>query len=186
MTGPKWPRRIAGAAALMTVLAGCEATPAPEGTSSGDTPTDVHTVSAATDSHPKLSDTDITEAVESALFSDGTLHDGDVTVNTTDGVVQLIGTTDNLISKERAEQLTSTIRGVRAISNRIRVEAIQRSDTDLAHDIEHALTLDSATEAYDVDVTVHDQVVTLTGQVQSRQEQQLAERIAKGVRGLSR
>ncbi len=138
----------------------------------------------ADDSHDKLSDVDITAAVERRLLSDGTVHDGDIDVKTTDGVVQLVGQTDNLITKKRAELLTSTVKGVRSISNRIQIDTPKRSDSDITNEVKHALMLDAAAEAYEIDVSSDAQVVTLKGKVDSWQERRLAERIAEGVRGV--
>ena len=51
-------------------------------------------------------------------------------------------------------------------------------------DVKDALFYDPATDAYEVDVEVKDGIATLTGVVDSFAEYDLAETVAKGVRGL--
>ncbi|MCA9596306.1 MAG: BON domain-containing protein [Myxococcales bacterium] len=184
----KWITCVLGVGLVSASVAACDQT---KSTSTNDTtgtstPATDQNATNTTTTHEKLSDSDITQAVERRLFADGTIHDGDVVIKTTDGVVQLIGHTDNLITKKRAELLASTVKGVRSISNRIEVKTPKRADSDIQNEVEHALMFDAAAEAYEIDVTVKDQVVKLTGKVDSWTEQKLAERIAEGVRGVKR
>ncbi|MDY7109620.1 MAG: BON domain-containing protein [Planctomycetota bacterium] len=132
----------------------------------------------------ELSDAEITDAVVEQLFQDDAVAGYWVDVMAEDGVVTLEGTANNLLAKERAARIVRTIRGVRSVVNRIEVEAPMRTDDEIREDVNHALLFDRATESYEVDVAVDDQQVTLTGDVQSWQEKQLAGRVAKGVRGV--
>lgn len=179
----KWTPIVA-IGALLVAFPACDdksKTEAPEATA---TPAAAPTAETATATETKLSDGDITAAVQRRLFADGTLHGVTVSVATTDGVVSLIGETDNLITKERAELLAATVKGVRSIANRIDVKSPERPDGDIAREVENSLTFDAAADAYEIDVAVDDQVVTLQGKVESWQERQHAERLAKGIRGV--
>ncbi|NIT56263.1 MAG: BON domain-containing protein [Aliifodinibius sp.] len=59
-----------------------------------------------------------------------------------------------------------------------------RTDEDIAKEVKDALTFDPATEAYEINVTVDNGMVTLTGTVDSRQEKKLTKEVVKGVKGI--
>ncbi|MDR9502166.1 MAG: BON domain-containing protein [Desulfurivibrionaceae bacterium] len=139
---------------------------------------------AAQIANEPLTDSDIAWAVETDLITDPMVSAHLIDVKSNDGVVTLSGSVDNLLSKERAVKIAKSIRGVRAVVNQVQVKPVSRKDRDIARDIELAWLRDPATESYELDVKVKDGIATLTGQVQSWQEKQLAEQVAKGVRGL--
>jgi osmotically-inducible protein OsmY len=131
-----------------------------------------------------ITDSGITTAVESDLrFAKGVFPDS-IDVNTSQGIVTLSGSADNLLARERAVKIAQSIRGVRGVIDRIAVTPVSRPDEDIRKDILMALLQDPATESYQVAVAVKDAVATLTGSVGSWAESQLAARIAKGVKGL--
>lgn len=133
-----------------------------------------------------LTDPNITFAVENELVFEESLSLNEVTVSTTDGVVTLTGAVDDLLAKERAARVAETVKGVRAVVNQLAVEPIViPTDVNLVLNVENALSLDSATEAYEIDVLAVDGVVTLTGTVESWQEKQLTEDVAKSVQGVT-
>jgi len=70
------------------------------------------------------------------------------------------------------------------VTDQITVNAVSRPDDDIRADIQSALKQDPATESYQTTVAVHDAVATLSGTVGSYAEQQLATRIASGVKGV--
>ena len=107
-----------------------------------------------------------------------------IAVQSSQGIVSLSGTADNLLAKERAVKIAESIRGVRGVVDRVVVTPVSRSDADIRKDILAGLLKDPATEAYQVAVTVKGGVATLTGTVGSWAEKQLAERVARGVKGL--
>lgn len=128
----------------------------------------------------------ITDAVENELKGDLAVPAHKVDVMTTDGVVTLSGTVDNLLAKERAAKIATTVKGVRAVVNDIEVSpSILRTDRDIRRDIEDALLTDPATDSYEVDVAVENNVATLRGTVDSLQEKALCATVAKGVRGVT-
>ncbi len=125
----------------------------------------------------------ITAAVEDGFKYEKGVSWTDVDVSTSQGIVTLSGSVDNLLAKERAVKIAESIRGVRGVIDRTTVTPVSRLDEDIRKDTLTALLQDPATESYQVAVSVQSGVVTLTGSVGSYAEKQLAARIAKGVKG---
>jgi osmotically-inducible protein OsmY len=132
----------------------------------------------------KITDDGITSAVEDELVFENGVFPNDVDVSTSQSIVTLSGSVDNLIAKERAVKIAESIRGVRGVIDRITVIPVSRPDEDIRKDIQTALSQDPATESYQMTVSVKDAVATLTGSVGSYSEKQLAARIAKSVMGI--
>ena len=133
----------------------------------------------------EITDGAITLAVERELWTEKGVSPDSMDVSTSQGIVTLSGSTDNLLSKERALQIAESIRGVRGVIDRTFVTRASRPDADVRQDILTALQEDPATESYQVTVVVQDSVATLSGRVGSRAAQQLASRIARGVKGIT-
>ena len=129
-------------------------------------------------------DTGITSAVEDGFIFEKGVFWSDVDVSTSQGIVTLSGSVDNLLAKTRAVKIAESIRGVRGVIDRTTVTPVSRLDEDIRKDILAALTQDPATDSYQVAVSIRDGVVTLTGSVGSYPERQLAARIAEGVKGI--
>ena len=134
----------------------------------------------------KIDDADIRLAVESALFADDQIPENKIDVQVEDGIVVLSGTVSNLLAQEHTVQTVETLKGVRAIVNNISVDPVIPSDQKLKKAVINALLIDPATDSYEVSVTAEAGVVTLKGQVESWQEKQLSEKVAKGVKGVKR
>lgn len=133
-----------------------------------------------------VTDMEITDAVENEMMFDQAVPLAPIDVSTESGIVTLSGNVTNLLAKRRAGRLAETVTGVRSVINQINVQpAVDRPAAEIQADIENALLMDPATESYNVDPTVADGVVTLTGTVQSWQERRLAEKVAAGVRGVT-
>ncbi len=144
------------------------------------------TVAPAQAVEKTFTDLQITDAVEDEFLFDQAIPLNEIDVKTDSGIVRLTGTVDNILAKDRATRLAETVKGVKSVVNRIKVvPSVIRSDTAIQKDVENALLMDRATESYEVDAKVKGNVVTLTGRVQSWQEKQLAEKVAKGVRGVT-
>lgn len=131
-----------------------------------------------------LDDVEIINAVDDRLIADPGTPAYEVEVSCVDGVVTLDGSVNNILAKDRAVKLASTVKGVRGVVNRLDVEAPFRSDTEIREDVEDALAWDPVTEAWEITATVSDGVVTLDGATDSWQEKQLAAKVAKGVKGV--
>lgn len=133
-----------------------------------------------------MTDQGIVDAVENEILFDLSTPLNKIDVSVTDGIVELTGTVNNLLAKDRAGKLAETVKGVRSVSNRIEVRPYWgRMDWQIENDAEEALVYDSATDSWEIDVEVTDNKATLTGTVDSWQEKQLAAKIVKGVRGVA-
>ncbi len=130
-----------------------------------------------------LRDTDIRGAVLREYAIDGVVPIEQIDVAVTSGIVALTGRVPSILAKERAVRIAEGVRGVRAVSDRLAVAASKRADDEIREDVKKALLADPATDSYELDVAVKDQVVTLTGKVESRAELELAGTVAKGVKG---
>lgn len=188
-TVPKCSRVSCIAAAALAVTA-CKPSQQPAGSpaipveapAAGETP-----ATGIPDGPPEiLSDESISQAIERELLMDRAVDVDQVHVATSQGIVELTGTVNNILAKERAARIAELVKGVRAVSNRIAVvPAAERTEDAIRNDVKNALFYDPATESYEVDADVDGNVVTLTGTVQSWQERQLAEHLTKGVKGVT-
>lgn len=132
-----------------------------------------------------LSDEAIAIAVSTRLQAAPSVPYDRLDVETQDGIVELSGTVSHLLAKDRALRLAQTIKGVRAVVDRISVDPdVTYTDEKLGRHVKLALARDPAADSYQVEVTVRDGVVTLTGQVDSWAERNLAEEVVKRVRGV--
>lgn len=133
-----------------------------------------------------LSDQAIADAVSDELFSDFAVTGEAVDVLVSDGIVTLTGVTDNLLTKERAARIARAVKGVSSVVNSIAViPPVTRTDAQIRDDVKAALLTDPATASYQVTVSVKDKAVALSGEVDSLAERMLAEKAAKGVRGVT-
>jgi osmotically-inducible protein OsmY len=132
----------------------------------------------------QITDVGITSVVEKGLKHEKGVAPDDVDVSTSQGIVTLSGSVDNILAKERAVKIAESIRGVRGVIDQTTVTTVSRSDGDINKDIAAALKQDPATESYQVAVSVQDGVATLTGSVGSYGEKRLVARIAKGIKGV--
>ena len=129
--------------------------------------------------------TDITDHIDDELMLDRGVSSWKIDVSTSNGIVTLTGTIDNILAKERAARIAETVRGVRAVVNRVNVApSLSRTDDEIKDDVDAAFVIDPATESWQIGESVQAGVVTLTGTVNSFAEKQLAAQIAKGVRGV--
>jgi osmotically-inducible protein OsmY len=132
----------------------------------------------------KVNDLAITLAVDSRLNNDSGVPAQLIDVQTQNGVVTLSGSVPHLLARDRADDITATVKGVRAVVNRLAVHAAARADDLIRREVEAALREDPATDLFELTVAVRDGSVTLSGQVDSWQEAQLCEKVAQGVRGV--
>lgn len=135
---------------------------------------------------PQLSDQAISDQVDDELLFDAAVLSANIDIETIDGIVTLTGSVNNILAKERSARLAQAVKGVRAVVNRIEViPSTERTDEEIANDIEAAWLDDPATESYEASVRVDDGVATVTGTVDSWLEKQLVATVAKGVRGVT-
>ena len=140
----------------------------------------------AQDGTDTLADKEITKAVGIEMIVDPIVAGLNVNIRTTDGVVTLDGTVDNLAIKERSERIALSVLGVRSVINKLELRDVSKSDTRIADDIKWKLINNPATDSYEVEVKVLGGVAVLSGRVDSLAEQRLAEKMAKQVSGVKR
>jgi osmotically-inducible protein OsmY len=138
----------------------------------------------AAESKPVITDLGITLAVQRNLNLDHGLVPATIDVKTSQGIVTLSGSVDNLMAKDRARKIAETIRGVKGVVNLLAVKPVARPDEDIRKDILMALLRDPATESYQIGVSVKDGTVKLTGSVGSWPESQLVADVARDVSGI--
>lgn len=133
----------------------------------------------------RISDQEITDAVEDELFFDQAVDSHALDVTTKAGVVTLEGEVENVLAQKRAERIAETVHGVLLVDNEVEVKPyFEPSDQALAADVRSALLADPATDSYELEVSVDDRMVTLTGTVDSLKEQELSLTVARGVDGV--
>lgn len=132
----------------------------------------------------KPTDKEISEAVEWNIMLNATTPSYMIDIESNSGIVTLSGSVNNILAKDRAVKIAQTIKGVRGVIDKITVDAPERQDMSLEKDIVEALIVDPATDSYEILVDADDGIVTLEGNVDSWQEKQLSEFVAKGIKGV--
>ncbi len=136
---------------------------------------------------------------EATLLFNGNLDSFDINTDVKDGNVVLTGKVENSVDKKLAEELVANIDGVVSVDNKLTIVADDDMDSDLSDDAEDTvdegtseltdakiatviktrLLMDTDISGFDIDVDVENGVVTLTGEVDSDAERDLAVEIAK-------
>lgn len=130
-------------------------------------------------------DYEITDYIQQDLEADTGVPEQRVQVLTTDGTVTLTGTVRNAAQKQRAERIAATAKGVENVVNDIEVAPLEeRSDDAILTDVKASVRMNRDLSTYELNVSVEDGVVTLTGDVQSWKEYQLYGQLARAVRGV--
>jgi osmotically-inducible protein OsmY len=132
----------------------------------------------------EIKDIEITLAIERKLQNDKGVPAHLIDVQTRHGIVTLSGLVENLLARDRAAELATTLKGVRSVINLIEVIGVVRRDDQIRSDVNLALLEDPATDLFDVNVDVREGTVILSGKVDSWQEKQLCVLVAKGVIGV--
>lgn len=185
MREPRRPYRhhpaalLGGVVALVLALTGCSSS----STSTEETGSGTFTpVSAAESSRP--SDDSITAWVQEAFREDPRIASSDIEVRTDAGVVTLRGTTANLLERRYARLETQKISGVRGIIDELTVAPSSRSDMEINKDVMTRLTGMPRPPVNDLEVSVTDGTVTLSGDTTSWAFREQAESLASQVRGV--
>jgi osmotically-inducible protein OsmY len=130
-------------------------------------------------------DDEVNMAVENYILFDSSVPSNYIDINTVNGIVTLGGTVPNILAKDRAAIIAESIKGVRAVVNNLMVKPVARSDEEIRRDLESAFRSDPVTDSKEVGVSLDNGIVTLTGTVDSWQEKQISEFVAKGVKGVT-
>ncbi len=132
----------------------------------------------------ELHDQLIKLAIEKEILASGAIEGAKIDVRVSDGIVTLSGSVQHLLAEQIATGIVGRIRGVKSIVDLIEVDGDRRDDAVLQTDIAAALATDVVTHNLDIAVKVTDAVCTLSGEVPTRGDVMLAERVAAGIAGL--
>jgi len=138
-----------------------------------------------TDKYVEKPDQEIENAVKEAFLLDPRVNSFDVSVSSVKGVVTLDGNVDNLKAKRAATEDAKNIVGVWRVKNGMSVRSqAQMSDLEIKNKIRKALIRDPYINRYDINITVVDGVVYLSGAVDSYYEKAQADDVASRVNGV--
>ncbi|MGY0312426.1 BON domain-containing protein [Alteromonas macleodii] len=136
---------------------------------------------------------------EATLLFNGNLDSFDINTDVKNGNVVLTGKVENSVDKKLAEELVANIDGVTSVDNKLTVVSDKDMEGNMSDDMEDTvdegtseltdakiatviktrLLMDTDISGFDIDVDVENGVVTLTGDVDSDAERDLAVEIAK-------
>ncbi len=145
--------------------------------------------SAQNDWKDTANDAWIDGKAETTLILNTNLNNFDIDTDVKDGVVTLSGNVDSQVDKALAGELVSSLDGVSDVNNELKV-VTQEKDTDsemlskltdskVETVVKTRLLMESEVSGMDVNVEVEKGKVTLTGEVGSDAEKDLAGAIAK-------
>lgn len=132
----------------------------------------------------EITDSLVSSAIKEELRLHPEVPSDEIEVVTNDGIVILYGTVDDLLSREEAKQIASTVKGVKGIVNNLEVKADSVPDRQLKDEIERAIELDPVLDPYELRVEVNNGVVHVTGAADSWHEKKMAGDVVKSVRGV--
>lgn len=148
---------------------------------------------AAASAGATASDMWITSAAKMRLLADGDTPALDVNVDTRDGVVTLFGIVPSEAAKKAAESNARKVSGVKDVRNELQVvadakrDAVDAKDEEIERGVEQALAnsakLDKVGDG-DIDVSVKDGIVRLTGEVDSESDRLAAGFVARSTPGV--
>ena len=132
-------------------------------------------------------DSELKKDVLSELLWDPLISETKVGVTVNEGVVTLTGHLDTYAEKVAAKRAAERVSGVKAIAieiDVIPVEAHQRSDTEIALAVEHALSWNTSVPQDRVKVAVEKGWVTLTGDLDWNFQRRAVERMVRPLKGV--
>ena len=138
------------------------------------------------ETRPSPSDADLNKAVRNSLDQDTRLNASEISIEVSYGGVTLNGSVDSHYEKDIAERDARDVVGVGWVTNNLFTRIDQREDWAVLEDVQFNLSTDATTEGFDIDVTVKDGVVTLSGDVHTWYEKLHAGEIAGKVKGVKK
>lgn len=131
-----------------------------------------------------INDKHIQKEVVSKLHSEKHGDLDSINVEIRDGSTVLIGVTENLAFERQAMQIASSTRGVKDVVSNIKIKHENTlDDTTITNRIVHALST-THLSFKDICTDVYNGEVTLSGEVRTQDESQLAEKTASHVEGV--
>lgn len=149
----------------------------------------------------KIDDANISAAIRSKLQWNKDVDDVATQVMTKSGRVTLNGTANNQNAKDIANRLAVNTRGVKSVTNNLKIqsaavskdekaklkddaESSNISDSWITTKVKSSFMYSSNINGSDIDVSTNNGIVTLTGKVTSGTEQSLAVETAQNIRGV--
>ncbi|HKQ81824.1 MAG TPA: BON domain-containing protein [Steroidobacteraceae bacterium] len=149
-----------------------------------------------------LKDAWLTGKIETLYTFTRPLNPFDIDTQVEDGVVHLTGSVESEVERDLAGELAKSVEGVTEVRNDLKVasaaslssarraerEQLARQRTDMRRWVEDASTsavvkskllANQNTKGFEIKVETRNRVVTLSGQVSSAEERQLAELLAR-------
>lgn len=133
-----------------------------------------------------IDDSDVTDALYLEFLRHGALSGDTIDVETIDGVVTLSGSVQHALGRHIALDLARHTRGVRAVVDRVEVEAPVVRDDILAGNVTTSLLADPRIELESIEVAAVSGRVDVRGNVPSNAMRELVLDVARGVRGVVR
>ena len=122
-----------------------------------------------------MSDLSIERHVENALATDPVTESWTIDVGVDEGDVYLEGTVASAAEKRIVEKITKGVRGVREVTNDIMIEYEEaRPDPEIEQEVDAVLTYDVLIDADNIEVSVENNVATLSGTVPTAAEKKRA------------
>jgi osmotically-inducible protein OsmY len=140
---------------------------------------------------PMKSDTQILSEVAEELSWEPRVRPTEIGITVDNGVVTLTGAVDSFAKRLAAEEAAHRVAGVLDVANDVQVhvpDSPTRTDTEIAHAVRHALQWDALVPEEQIQSTVTDGWVLLTGAVTTHSQREDAERAVQrlaGVRGIA-
>ena len=131
-------------------------------------------------------DVDINYNVQDALIADPRVNAPGIIATTTNGIVTLSGSADNLAAKTYANTEAKKINGVLGVIDNLSVTPSFRWDADISNAVRRRILNSAVIKSQGLIVTCKDGVVTLSGTVGSYSEEQQAGLLASEVRGVKK
>ena len=136
----------------------------------------------------RVADLELKTVVEDNLASNAELKDKHIDVQVKSRVVTLAGALDTAVQKYSAEQIAWQATGVKSVMDNISVTlapaAAETADEKLARRVEFELYSTKAFSLKTMQIHVDKGTATLSGNVGSRAERLLAEKVAQSVEGI--
>jgi hyperosmotically inducible protein len=151
---------------------------------------------------PAVKDAWLDGKLEATLLFNEHLNSFDIHTDVRDGVAYLSGSVESDIDRDLAGEIAESVKGINRVENTLTVDRsnVQQAtnsesskaqasfrqsvlDATLTSRVKTQLLLNNNTDGLDIDVDSSDSRVTLSGDVQSDQERELAVEIARNTSG---
>ncbi len=132
-----------------------------------------------------ITDQELEVYIREAFMRQSVIDSSKVSVVVKNGIANLEGVVDTFWKRNIASDLASQVIGVREVKNKIAVVPTQsRTDEEIARDIMSSLDRDISADIENIDISVENGRVTLSGVVSSGIAKDAAETAAKGTTGV--